>query len=259
MTRFVKALLFCTGLLCSACIGFPALADGVKIVQSASYREQSYPITLFELSGVHLGMTRDEVQARAAQGDVDGKPFLDTATVSLIGPSAKVQSEPYLQRTDLDIKADTGSLQIIFSIPSIGDRVVALAFTRLYSDLKTAPSVAEVLDQFEAKYGKSVRVHLPPPHEQATRENWFFSATGPVPCGGGYCIADAASELSDIPHLIDGTSRGERVIVSVFIISHKADPTRVKSVFVNVEDIANELLALTEARKQLEAALSKPP
>jgi len=104
MTRFVKALLFCTGLLCSACIGFPALADGVKIVQSASYREQSYPITLFELSGVHLGMTRDEVQARAAQGDVDGKPFLDTATVSLIGPSAKVQSEPYLQRTDLDIK-----------------------------------------------------------------------------------------------------------------------------------------------------------
>jgi len=259
MTRSAKALLICTGLLCSLCLGSPALADDVKIVPSVPYREQFYPVTLFELAGVRLGMTRDEVQARAAQGDVEGKPFLDTATLSLTGPSAKVQSEPYLNRISIDIKPNAGNLRVMFSVPSIGDRVVALAFIRLYSDLKAAPSVGEVLEQFEAKYGKSVRVHLPAPDEWATREDWFFSATGPVPCGGSYCLANAASGLHNIPRLIDSTSGGERVIVSVFLITHKADPTRVESVSVNIEDVANELLALTEARKQLEAALPKAP
>jgi len=259
MTRFVKALLFCIGLLYSAYIASPALADGVKIIQSAPYGEQFYPVTLFDIAGVRLGMTSDEVRARAAQGDVDRKPFIKTETVSLIGSSAKVQSDPYVQTIRINLKPDAGSLRIMFSVPSIGDRVVAMAFMRLYSDVETAPSVTEVLNQFEAKYGNSVRVRLPPPHEQAMRENWFFSSTGPVPCGGGYCIADSASELSDIPHLIDGTSGGERVIVSVFLLTHKVDPTRVESVFVNIEDVANELLALTEARKQLEAAMSKAP
>ena len=259
----MKASWFSSARLCALVWAFlpgtPASAQSSTIVQSSAFVQGAGRGAAFEVAGVRLGMLVDEVKLRAAQDDVQPPPNLDFGTLSLSRRDKTVRSQPYLKGIEMNIVGGGGRLRVAFGAPSIGSRVVALDYGRFYHDVASAPTVASVLDEFERKYGKNVREHLSPPHDRATRENWFFSANGPVPCGGGYCIAGVAADIDDIGRLRDSTTQGERVIVSVFVIAHKDDPNRAEAVSVEIEDVANELLGLTEAQKQLETALPMPP
>jgi len=242
------ALLLCSFPLAGAC------AEDVEITPSVPYRKQTYPPAGFEVAGVRLGMTGDEVKRRAAQADVKGSPVIETGTVGLSQDGLVVQARPYLQRISMDIADGTSSLRVAFSSPSIGGRAVALDYARTYFDAKTAPTLVEVFGQFEERYGAGIVNRLTPPREMVTTETWILDAEKTARCAGGYCAAYEALSLGDMDRLRTSTSLGERVIVSVIVIAQKEFPARARRVSVMIEDLTNELLDLTEVQKQLEAA-----
>jgi len=242
-------------------------ADQIDLRQTANPRTVVIDGLDFSSSGLSPGMTYDAVKdqfdriSKASRAQwVETIP--QSGAMFLNGTPNSASSKPYPVSLRLVEHLAGLNLRVWFANPTTGGTAVTIEEGMFFRAPSVKPSVDDFKRGLVERFGapSSPSEASPLPDDVRTEKLiWNFDGAGRVLCDPGTCeIATAPNTLNTLPYLEKRLDRGLRVIVTASITTFPDDPVHVGAYNIIIEDLANEVLTLQEARKQLQAAIGKP-
>lgn len=247
MKIFVTALIF-------AAASAPAMADEMMLVQSAKPTPmRSYPSRSIDILGITLGMTQEEVTALLRR-EYGGEPEVSMPVIGISYNGIKIQSQPFVSAITISKANGEDQIEVAFSFPTTGSRVVGVSRTLFFRDSLTAPRVADMFDQLHAKYGAGSLFRPVSFVPTYTQESWGLNAAGPVKCPNDICPTPYARMDSDTSLQQSAVKADLLIVIQAQVYNGGPDPSRVQKLEVTMEDNENKLLSANQLAVQMKAA-----
>ena len=228
-----------------------ARAQAVTLVETG--RTEAVPSSPagLQVEGVRAGLSLAEVRALLGKKYAEADLRSSESTLTAKRDGRAISSAPFVS----EIETGDG-LDITFSPPTIGSRVIGVisahTFLNTHSVPEHAPSVLELIARLRHEFGPQSSPQTDPAETRSMI--WNFNASGMVPCTGDACsYAKPNVDLAEIPRLTQDLGRDHRLSILVTIRPYASDPKIVSGYVIILEDVANELLSLKEADRQLNA------
>lgn len=245
--------IFVTALLLAAASA-PAMADEMMLVQSAKPTPmRSYPSRSIDILGIILGMTQEEVTA-ILRREYGGEPEVSMPVIGISYNGIKIQSQPFVSAITIAKANGDDRINVAFSFPTTGSRVVGVSRTLAFRDSLTAPRVADMFDQLHAKYGPGSLLRPKSYVQTLTFESWGLGAAGPVKCPNDNCPTPYARMDSNTILQQNAVKADLLVVIQANVHNGGPDPSRVQQLEVTMEDNENELLSANQLAAQMKAA-----
>ena len=232
----------------------PAMADEMTLVQSAKPAPlRSYPGRSVDILGITLGMTQEEVTA-ILKKEYGGDPEVSMPTIGVKYNGIPIQSQAFLSMMTAAKADGNDRINVAFSFPTTGSRVVGISRTLVFRDSLTAPRVTDMFDQLHAKYGLGSLLRPKSFVQTLTFESWGLGATGPVKCPNDICPTPYARMDSNTTLQQNAVKADLLVVIQANVHNGGPDPSRVQQLEVTMEDNENELLSANQLAAQMKAA-----
>ena len=227
-------------------------AEPLNLVQTANPLSVAAEARGFAIDGLKIGApaqeTMQELRRRWGQASVSSK----TDVMSMTSGGRSVTSVPFLASALVDAPNGT-TVRLSFSPPSIGSVVVGIQRHTFYGEgFGPTRPIEAAIAEFDQMFGSE--------SYRSTRNNyivqtWVFDAKSRRDCSVPCITAAAELELTGLDFYKQQMAIGRYLVVSAFITRADDNPAMAKMISVDIEDRANDALALTEAMKQLRSAM----